>query len=53
MQQALSADYGGQTHPVAELRVTGDVSEAQKQQLRNVVGRVPLAKLRNARAKKA
>jgi hypothetical protein len=23
MQQALSADYGGQTHPVAELRVTG------------------------------
>jgi len=40
---------GGQ----AELRVTGDVSEAQKQQLRNVVGRVPLAKLRNARAKKA
>jgi hypothetical protein len=33
----------------AEVRITGDVPPAQKQQLRNVVGSVPLAKLINAR----
>jgi hypothetical protein len=33
----------------AGVRITGDVSDAQKQQLRNVVGSVPLAKLINAR----
>ena len=31
----------------AKLEVTGDISQAQQQQLRNVVGSVPLAKLRN------
>ena len=33
----------------AELKVTGNVSDAQRQQLRNVIGSVPLAKLVNAR----
>ncbi len=33
----------------AELEIRGDVSDAQRQQLRNVVGSVPLAKLINAR----
>jgi hypothetical protein len=33
----------------AEVSVRGDVSEAQRQQLRNVVGRVPLAKLMTSR----
>jgi hypothetical protein len=31
----------------ANVEVKGDVSKAQQQQLRNVVGSVPLAKLRN------
>jgi len=31
----------------AKVEVTGDLSPAQQQQLRNVVGSVPLAKLRN------
>jgi hypothetical protein len=29
----------------AEVVATGDLSDAQKQQLRNIIGRVPLAKL--------
>jgi hypothetical protein len=37
----------------AELHVRGDVSEAGKQQLRNVIGRVPLAKLVNVKGKRA
>lgn len=36
----------------AEVLVTGSISDAQAQQLRNVVGTVPLAKLTNARSKK-
>jgi hypothetical protein len=35
----------------AKLHMTGDLSDAQMQQLRNVVGSVPLAKLVNARKK--
>lgn len=31
----------------AKVEVKGDVSQAQEQQIRNVVGSVPLAKLRN------
>lgn len=31
----------------ANVEVTGDLTQAQQQQLRNVVGSVPLAKLRN------
>jgi len=34
----------------AEIQATGDLTEAQLQQLRNVVGSVPLAKLTNARS---
>jgi hypothetical protein len=37
------------SHGRAELSVTGNVSDAQRQQLRNVVGRVPLAKLMTSR----
>ncbi len=37
-------------HAVLEMK--GDLSDAQKQQLRNVVGSIPLAKLVNARRKK-
>lgn len=33
----------------AQMKMTGDASDAQKQQLRNVIGSVPLAKLVNAR----
>jgi hypothetical protein len=33
----------------AKVELTGDVSQAQQQQLRNVVGSVPLAKLTNGR----
>ncbi len=33
----------------AKLEVRGEISEAQRQQLRNVIGSVPLAKLVNAR----
>ena len=36
----------------AEVQASGDLTAAQLQQLRNVVGSVPLAKLTNARAKK-
>jgi Protein of unknown function (DUF3634) len=36
----------------AVLEVKGTVSAAQRQQLRNVVGSVPLAKLMNARGRK-
>jgi hypothetical protein len=36
----------------AEVQVSGDLSEAQLQQLRNVVGSVPLAKLTNVRNKR-
>ena len=36
----------------AQVHVSGDVSAAQQQQLRNVVGTVPLAKLVRARSKK-
>lgn len=42
----ISRDRGS-----ALLEVTGMVSEAQRQQLRNVVGSVPLAKLANARGR--
>ena len=34
----------------AQVQASGDLSEAQLQQLRNVIGSVPLAKLINARA---
>ena len=34
----------------AEVQASGDLTEAQRQQLRNVIGSVPLAKLSNARA---
>ncbi len=33
----------------AQMKMTGDASDAQRQQLRNVIGSVPLAKLVNAR----
>ena len=36
----------------AVLKVRGAVSEAQRQQLRNVVGSLPLAKLANGRGRK-
>jgi hypothetical protein len=32
---------------LAELRISGEMSDAQRQQLRNVVGSVPLARLAN------
>jgi hypothetical protein len=43
----ITRDSGG-----ALLEVKGVVSAAQQQQLRNVVGSVPLAKLMNARARR-
>ena len=36
----------------AELEVTGDLSANQVQQVRNVIGSVPLAKLANARTRR-
>ena len=36
----------------AELEVTGDLSAGQIQQVRNVIGSVPLAKLANARTRR-
>ena len=36
----------------AEVEIEGDLSAAQVQQVRNVVGSVPLAKLANARARR-
>jgi hypothetical protein len=36
----------------AELDAKGDLTEAQLQQLRNVIGSVPLAKLANARTRR-
>ena len=36
----------------AEIEIDGDLSAAQRQQLRNVVGSVPLAKLANARTRR-
>jgi hypothetical protein len=36
----------------AEVQASGDLTEAQLQQLRNVIGSVPLAKLTNARIAK-
>jgi hypothetical protein len=37
---------------MAEVQATGDLSEAQAQRVRNVIGSVPLAKLVNARARR-
>ena len=36
----------------AEIELEGDLSAAQVQQVRNVIGSVPLAKLANARARR-
>jgi hypothetical protein len=36
----------------ADVKATGDLSEAQVQRVRNVIGSVPLAKLANARARR-
>jgi hypothetical protein len=36
----------------AEVAVKGDVSDAQRQQVRNVIGRVPLAKLVSSRGRR-
>ena len=36
----------------ARMRMTGNASDAQRQQLRNVIGSVPLAKLVNARRRR-